>query len=464
MTAVNLYNGVAMKPFRRITVVLFWVVLGITIAGIYDFRRSRSSLWRIQRQGKIILLTENNANSYYIYKETPMGFEYDLAKAFADYLGVSLEVRTPGWNNLFSALEQREGDFIAAGMTRTRKRERLADFSDRYLAVRQHLIVHKTERNVKTMKDLAGRTLHVREGTTYQQRLEELRADGIDLQLVLHKNTPTEELIEKVARREIAMTVADSTIAMLNRRYYPDIRIAFPIEEEQHLAWAVRRGDRGLKNAINRFFDESMETGAFIKIYNRYYTAVETFDYAEIKRFHQRLYSRLPQFRNTIERESDRHGFDWQMIAAVIYQESHFDPYAQSPTNAKGLMQLTQATSDEMGVTDRFDSEQNIAGGVAYLAKLVERFDDIEDPRTRLIFALASYNIGYGHVRDAQQIAQEQGLDPTRWQSLKNALPLLRNRAYYEKTTYGYARGTDPVRYVERILTYYDILKQKKAI
>ncbi|MFZ5563950.1 MAG: membrane-bound lytic murein transglycosylase MltF [Thermodesulfobacteriota bacterium] len=453
-----------MKPFRRVTVIVFWVALAVAVAGIYDFRRSRQSLWRIREQGKIVLLTENNANSYYIYKDTPMGFEHDLAKAFADYLGVALEVRTPGWDRLFSSLEQKEGDFIAAGITRTRTRERRVAFSRSYLPVRQQLIVHKSDHSVKIPEDLAGRTVHVREDTTYQQRLEELQADGIDLKLELHRDTPTEELIEKVSRKEIEMTVADSTIALLNRRYYPDIRIAFPIEKEQHLAWAVRKNDRGLRHEINRFFDQIKENGIFTRIYNRYYTAVERFDYEDIRRFHQRLYSRLPQFRSLIERESDRYGLDWQMVAAVIYQESHFDPYAQSPTNAKGLMQLTQVTADEMGVTDRFDAEQNIAGGVAYLVKLIRRFDDIDDPRTRLLFALASYNIGYGHVRDAQQIALELGLDPTRWQSIKQTLPLLRNREYYERTTYGYARGTDPVYYVEQILTYYDILKQKKAI
>jgi len=457
-------NGMVMRrPLRRVTVVLLWMALAIGVAWFYDHRRSMQSLWKIRQQGRIVVLTENNANCYYIHKDTPMGFEYDLAKAFAGYLGVDLEVKTPGWNDLFASLQRGDGDFIAAGMTHTRKREQYADFSESYLSVRQHLILHKSDHSIVTPAGLAGRTVHVREGTTYQQRLEALQAKGIDLKLVLHRNTPTEELIEQVAKRQIDITVADSTIALLNRRYYPDIRIAFPIEKEQPLAWAVRKGDRWLLAEINRFFAEIKKNGTFTGIYNRYYTAVDTFDYVDVKKFHQRIYSRLPRFRPLIEKAADRHGFDWQMIAAMIYQESHFDSFAQSHTGVRGLMQLTQVTAEEMGVTDRLDFEQNISAGVAYLAKLRHRFDDIEDPRTRLLFALASYNIGYGHVRDAQQIAENLGMDPNRWQSLKETLPLLRNREYYADTTYGYARGDEAVRYIERILTYYDILKQKKA-
>jgi membrane-bound lytic murein transglycosylase F len=143
----------------------------------------------------------------------------------------------------------------------------------------------------------------------------------------------------------------------------------------------------------------------------------------------------------------------------MIYQESHFNPHARSYTGVRGLMQVTQATAREMGIESRMDPESSIRAGVRYLAMLRDRFDDITDDRERLLFALASYNVGYGHVRDAQEIARNKGMDPNTWESLKTVLPLLRRSEYYLHTRYGYARGTEPVRYLSHVLTYYDILR-----
>lgn len=452
-----------MKPsLKAIFTALVLFALAVALPMCYhSFTASSRSLKAIKNRGFITVLSTNNANCYYIYKETPMGFEYELAREFARHIGVSLQVKTPGWNKLLAHVNTGEGDFVAAGMTATKERETIVDFSEGYMTVQQQVIVHKNNHQINSIEDLNNRIVHVREGTTYQQRLKELKTDGIDVAIALHENVPTEELIEKVSNRSIDITIADSNIALLNRRYYPDIRIAFPIEEKQQLAWAVAKGDDALRAAINDFFKMIRETGKFSKIYDRYYSRVDIFDYFDLKKFHERIATRLPRYKSVIKNTADQYGFDWQMIAAVIYQESHFNPNARSHTGVRGLMQITQATAEEMGVANRLDPTQSIQGGVRYLAKMVRRFDDIEDRRTRLLFALASYNIGYGHVRDAQQIARQKGLDPDRWRSLKETLPLLRNRQYYKNTRYGYARGTEPVRYVERILTYYDILKQK---
>ncbi|MBW1765623.1 MAG: transglycosylase SLT domain-containing protein, partial [Deltaproteobacteria bacterium] len=157
---------------------------------------------------------------------------------------------------------------------------------------------------------------------------------------------------------------------------------------------------------------------------------------------------------------AEKSGFDWRLIAAVIYQESHFDPNARSYTGVRGLMQLTEITAHEMGIKNRLDPEQSITGGVKYLEKLYKMYD-VAKESDRTFITLASYNVGRGHVLDAQVIAREKGLDPNTWAVLEQILPLLRYPKYYKKTKYGYCRGTEPVRYVNRIITYYDILKQK---
>ena len=197
------------------------------------------------------------------------------------------------------------------------------------------------------------------------------------------------------------------------------------------------------------------------KLHGKYYGAVEVFDYFDLKKFHERIETRLPKYAPIIKEEAQKFGFDWRLIAAQVYQESHYNPRARSYTGVKGLMQVTLETAGEMGITNRLDPLQSLKAGIRYLHKLYLRFDDINNSEDRLNFALASYNIGYGHMRDAQGLALQKGLDPDKWSSMKEVLPYLMKRQYYRKTKYGYARGREAVTYVERIQTYYDILKQK---
>ena len=172
------------------------------------------------------------------------------------------------------------------------------------------------------------------------------------------------------------------------------------------------------------------------------------------------VYKGVTEYKEIIKRAAKKYGFDWRLIASMIYQESHFDPKARSSTGVEGIMQLTKTTAGEMGIKDRLDTQQSIMGGVKYLKKLYDRYQDIQDP-DRMLIALASYNVGYGHILDARKIAKERNLNPNSWAALEQVLPLLRYRKYYKKTRYGYCRGTEPVRYVNRILTYYDILKRE---
>ena len=185
----------------------------------------------------------------------------------------------------------------------------------------------------------------------------------------------------------------------------------------------------------------------------------QVFNYVDLKYFHQKIKTKLPEYEKIIKQEASKHGLDWALIAAVMYQESHFNPKARSYTGVRGLMQLTQRTARELGVKNRLDPVQSIQGGVKYLKKLWNRFEDVHGS-DRILFTLASYNVGYGHVRDAQMLAQTQGLDKKTWASVEQCLPLLMKEKYYRKTKYGYARGTEPGKYVKRIITYYDILQK----
>ena len=314
----------------------------------------KKSLSDIKESGEITLLTKNNAHCYYSYRESPMGFEYELSMAFADYLGVDLRVITPGWPRMYAALNKGRGDFIAASLTITPEREKIVDFSDEYMSIQQQVIIHKDNPEIKQLDDLKEKTVHISKGSSYHERLLDLNEEGFEIELVLHKRTSTEEFIRQ---------------------------------------------------------------------------------------------------------ESNKYGFDRRLIAAIVYQESRFQPKAKSYTGVRGLMQITQRTAREMGIENRLDPVQSIQAGVKYLSKLFDRFKDVEG-LDRMLLTLASYNVGYGHVKDAQIIAVKKGLNSKKWSSLESTLPLLSHNKYYREAKYGYTRGTEPVRFVKRIVTYYDIIKR----
>lgn len=439
-------------------------ILLLSIVSLFGLSGSagakEDSLQKIRKAKEITVITRSNAHCYYIYREQPMGFEYDLAKAFADHLGVKLRVKTFPWADMIKALNEGRGNFIAASKTITSSRKELVDFSDGYLTIQQRVIVHEHNHTIEDAADLSGKTVHVRRATSYEERLSALRQQGLDLTIKVHDDVPTEELIRQVADKEIEVTIADSNIAQLNLRYYPTVRIGVPIEETQHLGWAVKKGDKSLLKAINGFFKKIKAHGTFDDIYRGYYSDEKVFDRFDLKKFHQRIKTRLPEYQPVIKEAATMHGFDWRLIAAVIYQESHFNPRAKSHRGVRGLMQLTQATAGEMGVTNRLDPYQSIMGGVRYLKRLYRRYDKVEDP-DRMFIALAGYNVGPRHILSAQKIAREQGLDPNKWPSLEQTLPLLCYEKYIRQSKHGYCRGTEPVRYINRIRTYYDILRRQ---
>ncbi|MBW2568031.1 MAG: membrane-bound lytic murein transglycosylase MltF [Deltaproteobacteria bacterium] len=459
-----LYN--LLNKTRNCLVCLFVsiVYISICVLFVYQFTSRTVILDNILKTGKIRVITRNNSHCYYVYRDQSMGFEYDLAKAFADYLGVKLEIIiAEKWDEMISALMDGRGELIAASMTITPKREKQVVFSSEYMATQQYIIVHRDNRDIKKAEDLAGKTVHVKKGTSYQEQLEVLKREGIALTIEPQDNTPAEELIQQVAEKAIEVTVADKNIALLNRRYYPSAVLACSISEREQLAWAVNANAHKLLKHINNFFNTIKENGEFTKIYNKYYADIDLFDYVDFRAYHRRLATRLPLYVSIIQKAAKKYDFDWRLIASQIYQESHFDPEATSFAGAYGLMQLAHSTAESLGVNDIFDPEQNINAGVQHLRMLYNYFNKAYG-WDRFFIALATYNVGQGHMLDARNLAREMGLDPNKWSSLVITLPLLESHQYYKKAKYGYCRGKEPINYVKQIMIYYDILKRRSLV
>ena len=449
------------KKGFQITLLIVWIVIGYYVFSPVISAYRFATLQKIQKTGVITVATRNTPDCYYLYRDQPMGFEYELARAFAEYLGVRLQVRVyDQWADMVAALRNGSAAFIAASMPVTPKRQTQVAFSDGYMQVDQHIITHRKNSGIKAAADLSGKTIDVRKGTVYQQRLIELKNQGIDLAIRLHDDLPVEELIQKVADGEIDFTIANSNIISINRRNFPGAVSTVSINDDMQLAWAVYPKSKKLLNQINAFFGMINQNGKFDEIYNKYYGDIEDFDYVDLEAFHSRVKDNLSRYSPFIKAAADKNGFDWRLIAAQIYQESHLNPWAKSQAGASGLMQILPSTAKDLGVADLFDPVQNINAGVKHLKDLYEQFDQAQG-EDRLLIALAAYNVGQGHIADARELAKKRGLDPEKWESLSKTLPLLQYRKYYMNTQYGFCRGLEPIRYIKQILIYYDVLKRQ---
>jgi membrane-bound lytic murein transglycosylase F len=362
---------------------------------------------------------------------------------------------------MHTALYSGRGDLIAAGIEITVSRSRQAAFSNAYREVQQHLISHRSKPPVATLQDLAGKTVDVGRGSAHHERLEELRREGIDVIIRPHDNLSDDLLIQQVARGEIDFTVANSNIALMIRRYYPSASVQALSRDTIPLGWAARPEARQLLEKVNSFFRFMSETGRLNDIYEKYHWSIGDFDYLDLKSFHERMRTRLPRYRPFIKEAARKNGFDWCLIAAQAYRESHLDPLARGAYDAQGLMQILPATARSLKIADPFDPVASIKAGVQYLRSLYELFDGVEED-DRMLLALAAYNVGAGHVQDARRLASKRGLDPNRWESVARTLPLLRYRAYYQNAEQGFCRGDITVAYVKHILIYHDILKRQE--
>lgn len=429
------------------------IILAMSSGSRYDYDD-------IMDRGTLKIITRNSFTTYYQDKDQPSGFEYELAKMFAQYLGVDLEVEVADTlEDLISEVESGNVAFAAAGLTVTQSRAERVRFASSYLDVTQKLVYRIDQKRPRNLADLAGKTLVVIAHSSHAQFLRELQQNELpQLSWIEREDAEVAELVQMVENGEIDYTIVDSNEFDALSGFYPNVAGAMDIGEKQQLAWAFSKfSDNSLLNKSREFFQLVRETGLLSQLEERYYGHLNQIDNVGTLTFLRQADERLHRYQALFEKEAQSHDIDWRLLAAIGYQESHWKARARSRTGVRGLMMLTRSTAKEMGVKNRLNAEQSIRGGSAYFAKLKKRFDHIAEP-DRTWIALAAYNVGAGHVKDAQKITQQRGGDPERWMDLKESLPLLTQKKYYKKTQYGYARGYEPVEYVQNIRRFYDLL------
>ncbi|NIA19091.1 MAG: membrane-bound lytic murein transglycosylase MltF [Xanthomonadaceae bacterium] len=415
--------------------------------------------------GKLTVLIRNIPTVYYEGPEGKMGFEYDLVKAFADHLGLELKLKiVDSVTDILKAIENGEADLVAAGLTRTDEREKRLLFGPDYFTVQQQVIGNRKYPYPKKVEELQNFDLVVLKNTSYVEKLKGLQQQYPHLQWQETDEYSTDQLLEQVWLGKISCTVSDSNILAMNRRYFPELMVAFPISEKQHLAWIINKKKLRLRAKLSQWFATIKDSGQLAELKDRYYSYIEIFDYVDIKIFTRRISSRLPGMQTYFEKYSNKYNLPWTLIAAKAYQESHWDPEAVSPTGVKGIMMLTWTTATSLGIKNRENPEQSIKGGARYFRQLLDRVPKTVPEKQRSAFAMAAYNIGMGHIYDARKLARRLGKDPDSWKDIKTVLPLLSRKKYYKTLQHGYARGYEPVRYVDRIFNYRNILEQKLGL
>jgi membrane-bound lytic murein transglycosylase F len=418
-----------------------------------------TQLDRVLERGELRIITRNAATTYYEGPEGPRGMEYELARGFADSLGVRLAVVTaPNVGGVLNGLQRRKADLAAAGLSISEAREANLRFTPPYQTVTQQVVYRAGNRRPGSIAELEGH-LEVVSDSHHVDWLHTLKKDHPNLSWAENGRVDSEELLTLVWEKVVDYTIADSNEVVLNRRFYPELRVAFELPESKSLAWAFRREqDDSLFKAAVAYFEQIRADGTLDQLLERHYGHLEQFDFVGARIFQAHVRERLPDYLPLFQRVAAAHGLDWRLLAAMGYQESHWNPNAVSPTGVRGLMMLTRVTARDLGVSQRTDPVQSIEGAGRYLRTLIDRVPERIPYPDRLWFAVAAYNVGYGHLEDARIITEKRGGNPDRWMDVKNSLPLLSKQAWYRKTRYGYARGHEPVKYVENIRSYYEVL------
>lgn len=420
-----------------------------------------SSLDAIRDSGTLVVLTRNAPTTYFIDRDDqPVGFEHDLLINFAATLGVDVLFRSlDSVQEIQQELAAGKGHIAAAGLTRLDSRGEQFLFGPAYYQVQQEVVCHRAGPQPRNPGDLVGLSVRVISGSSYEERLQYLRdTEYPDLEWETDASLSTEQLLQQVWERELDCTVADSNIVAINRRYFPELNVRFPLNDPEELVWLLQPEASGLQTALNAWYDDANEAAFVTLVAAQYYAHVEIFDYVDIARFVRRIDERLPQYRALFEAASEKYGFGWHLLAAQSYQESHWDPLARSPTGVRGLMMLTLRTAGELGVENRLDPAESIEGGARYLSQLHSRIPDRITEPDRTWFALAAYNVGMGHLNDARALTERLDGNPDSWVDVSNILPKLSQPDYYRHLRFGYARGMEPVQYLQRIRNYEDIL------
>ena len=435
-------------------------------------------LSEILERGYINAAVDYSSTTYFVYRGEIMGFEYEILKMLEEYFKIRVNIIVlPSIEAAISRLNKGEVDIIAYPLTITKERKKIIAFTTHYSSQSQVLVqrkpqnwrdmkLHEIEKTlIRNQVDLIDKEIHVLNHSSYINALESL-SEQIGGDIIIEEDDPnvdTEQLIKNVAEGKYDYTVSDENIAYVNKSYYPILDVETPVSFPRRIAWAVRMNAPELLDTLDFGLNRLKKAGMINILYGKYYKSSRKA--REIAKSDYSSFSgqKLSPYDDLFKENALRVKWDWRLLAAMVYQESRFDPKTTSWAGAQGLLQMMPATAREQGVKDRTNPEQNLAGGTKYLIWLEKQWKPrVEDPDEQLKFVLASYNVGIGHVYDACALTEKFEGDPTKWVDVRENLLKLSSHKYYSDPVVkvGYARGSEPVAYVDEILLRYERYQQ----
>ena len=439
-----------------------------------DSANASHDLDAIENRGTLLALTDYNSISYFTYRGTPMGYQYELLQDLAKRLGLKLELRVS--NNLendFDDLVNHKVDLLAINLTVTAERQKMMNFTSPIMETRQ-VLVQLSERQrrrnnpdydgskqIKSPLDMAGKTIHVVKNSAFAERLHNIESEiGDSIDIVEVENIDSEQLIEQVAHGEIDYCVTDENVAMINQTYYPALDISVAVSFPQNMAWAVSKDNPKLLDAINNWISETKGSSFHMVLYKKYFKDPKTLTRAQSPYLSFKGGS-ISIYDDAIKKCSKIIDWDWRLLAAVIYQESRFKADARSWCGAYGLMQLMPETAAKYGIDSTSSAEANIKAGVKYLKWIDKQLaDSVTDKNERTKFVLAAYNIGLGHVLDARRVARAYGGNPNVWDDGVDFYLMHKSEPTYynpDLVKSGYCRGDETYNFVRDIMERYRI-------
>lgn len=419
-----------------------------------------TQLEKVLEAGELHVVSSNGPTTYYEDSNGLTGFEYSLVKGFADSLGLKLVIEDePDIGKMLNSVATGDVHLAAAGLTALESRNTNITFATPFMQVTQQLIYNSRLPQPVSIKDLHSKEVLVVTNSSHSARVEALRAEfpqlqwrAIDAEMI--------DLLEMINKGEADYAVVDSSAYDLNRYSYPRAQLAFDVSDPQPLAWAFpTQKDTSLFDAAQKYLSSIKTDGTLAKVTEEFFDRhIEEVTTGEAMAFTYRLEQRLPQWVDDMKAAAAEFGLDWQMLAAISYQESHWRADARSHTGVRGLMMLTKNTAKAMGINDREDPKQSIRGGAKYFSIVLQRLPKRIQGEDRLNMALAAYNQGLGHVEDARVLTQRMGGDPSKWEDVRKYMPLLAKQQYYSRAKHGYMRGWEPVGFVDNVRNYHKII------
>lgn len=418
------------------------------------------ALKEIRMRGELRVVTINSPTTYYLGTHGAEGLEFSLAQAYSKKLGLPLVI-TPVSDlaELRASLADGRADIAAAQLTADEALLKVGDAARPYEEVEQLVVYKRGENRPKGTIQLEHARLAVRAGSPQERVLQKLKGTVAPTIEWTATAPVSADPMDDVESGQANYAIVDAREYSFARHLYPNVRVGFTLPATRPAQWIVRKNAPDLLKSVNEFFDDAKHSGLLAQLSSEATGDERDFDYLESRNFQAHISVRLGAFRQFFEQASEKNGLDWRLLAAIGYQESKWDPSAESQDGALGVMMLTSDTATEMGISDRKNPQQNIFAGAKYFAEVKAKIPArIREP-DRTWLALASYNVGFGHLEDARILAQSRGKNPDSWPDVRECLPLLAQERYYSRAKRGYARGWEPAQFVDRVQRFLTLLE-----